>query len=1210
MRVESNRASSAGLNRFSAANAALNNFLQTSAQQKATNGTSGDSQARDSLTLRNSSLFAGASVTSGSISFGKSRQALSQIRSHLENIRSLARDDQGGQLSASKRAANQKQIDDAIGQITQLADIGVNRTTSNAARSTTGSASGGNAGSSFGSSNSNTSRLVNESIITAKPAVLTYAGQSGGLVQDTATFRLTGNLGNVEISVTQGESLADVAARINEQSATTGVVASVSGDNLRFQSAETGRDANVSIELLSSSTLTVSGRNESQLAVFNVDSIQPVENHTISGSIVVASESAELKYLGAAGGTVTDTASFVLTGDLGNAAFTINRGESLTDVAARINQQTNATGVTASVSSDELILNSTAVGSAADIEINVTSLEKAVGVNSNQITSFAVNAIDANSSETLSAEVTASAAVAELVHNGVGGLTTGVGTFELQGANGTATISVSAGESLTAIRDRINSESATTGVVASVDGNELFLHSAASGSDEFVFVKVTSGSFSVSGGSNFDDGKIDYGTDVEVTVNGSNHVGTGNSLSLTTATGSYDFEFVEGFEGVVDSMTFISSSTSDIVNVSPIDNAQISGFQVNSIPLGASDTLSGQVDRAAEQAQLKYAGDAGSVIKDDGTFTLTGNDGSVSISVTADESLSDVADRINAQTNVTGVTATVDGNDLFLNSVAYGSNAQVYVEETAGSFNVSGGTGFNGGKIDYGRDVEARINGTDLVGSGNTLNYSEGAGDYTIQFEPAFEGSFNSITVTSTIGADNLTDGNNVSVSGVNSAQFANFQVDSQVANSVQTISGEVRQLAEQAQLKYAGGKGSVVKDDGTFTLTGNDGSVSFSVSKDESLSDVADRVNAQTNVTGVTATVDGKDLFFNSVTFGSNAQAYVEVTAGEFDVSGGSGFNGGEIDYGKDAIAEFNGVDYTGDGNRISFTDATGSYTVDLEPGFDGQFEPITVRSIDNAFVLAGGNEDGTANGIDARAVINGQNLTGTGNDFTFSDAVGSYSLEVVDAFVGEFDSIDVSYTSGGQFVVTGGNGNGTAVGDDARTTSNRPVVTVSETAETNGNLAKVVAATTVSGRSSPSTSETPLEFSVSVGGRYLSSFALPWIHVSTLGGSSGNLAQLVSGGQNSGLGSKASTALSTIDRALAEVSRVENLLESLSSTVGEESPESTNAQGVPDAPPTSITAQTLTQSSALLSSRAQSVGDVFQHRGDSVLHLLQRLR
>ena len=310
---------------------------------------------------------------------------------------------------------------------------------------------------------------------------------------------------------------------------------------------------------------------------------------------------------------------------------------------------------------------------------------------------------------------------------------------------------------------------------------------------------VTSGKFDVTGGTSFNGGKIDYGTNVAATINGVSYVGNANVVSFNDGFGSFTIEFAGGFQGSFAPISAVSAATADSLNVSRLNSSQLTSFQVNSIARGDFQTISGSVTTAAQKAQLKYSGGAGSVVKNNASFRLEGDLGSANFTVTKDESLSAVAGRINQQTSATGVTATVVNNDLFLNSVNYGDNAKVLVEVTSGTFAVSGGTltilqalPLVTAQIAHGTDVAATIKGVNYVGTGNQLSYSQGTGNFTLNFAAGFQGTFDPIRVASTVAADNLTDGQHVNPTGINKSQFVSFQVNSTVPDSVQTVSGSV----------------------------------------------------------------------------------------------------------------------------------------------------------------------------------------------------------------------------------------------------------------------------------------------------------------------------------------------------------------------------------------------------------------------------------
>ncbi len=170
--------------------------------------------------------------------------------------------------------------------------------------------------------------------------------------------------------------------------------------------------------------------------------------------------------------------------------------------------------------------------------------------------------------------------------------------------------------------------------------------------------------------------------------------------------------------------------------------SQVRDLRVHSIPYGSSPTISGSVTQTATQAQLAYTGDGGSPSHPtvDATFTLTGERGSASISVTTADTLAAVAQRINDNSHKTGVTAAAVGNTLTFTAVDYGSDAGISVAVTSGTFNVTGtGTAI---------DATAVINGRTLTGDGNRFVGSETSFVYEIEFAAGFTGSFSTMTVS------------------------------------------------------------------------------------------------------------------------------------------------------------------------------------------------------------------------------------------------------------------------------------------------------------------------------------------------------------------------------------------------------------------------------------------------------------------------------
>ena len=179
--------------------------------------------------------------------------------------------------------------------------------------------------------------------------------------------------------------------------------------------------------------------------------------------------------------------------------------------------------------------------------------------------------------------------------------------------------------------------------------------------------------------------------------------------------------------------------------VSGRNSNQVIDLKVHSVVPGSTPKISGQVVTSATQAELVYTGSGGQVTEG-ATFTLTGNLGSVEVSVASSEPLSDVAQRINDNSHQTGVTASVDGNDVTLTSVRYGSRAEVSVVVSSGTFDVTGG---DGDGTASGTDASARINGLDAsTVDGNRVTVNRNGLHFEIEFAPGFTGDSDSVTIS------------------------------------------------------------------------------------------------------------------------------------------------------------------------------------------------------------------------------------------------------------------------------------------------------------------------------------------------------------------------------------------------------------------------------------------------------------------------------
>jgi hypothetical protein len=146
--------------------------------------------------------------------------------------------------------------------------------------------------------------------------------------------------------------------------------------------------------------------------------------------------------------------------------------------------------------------------------------------------------------------VTNAATIAAITYNGASGnVGSGDATFTLAGKRGSVAISVTNGQSLDSVADAVNALSHDTGVTASVAGNALNFVSVDYGSQAFVQIAATTGTFAPTGG---DGNGTDYGSDALLSINGRVAAADGNRVTLIE-NGTYaSLELAAGFTGALD----------------------------------------------------------------------------------------------------------------------------------------------------------------------------------------------------------------------------------------------------------------------------------------------------------------------------------------------------------------------------------------------------------------------------------------------------------------------------------------------------------------------------------------------------------------------------------------------------------------------------------------------------------------------------------
>ena len=179
-------------------------------------------------------------------------------------------------------------------------------------------------------------------------------------------------------------------------------------------------------------------------------------------------------------------------------------------------------------------------------------------------------------------------------------------------------------------------------------------------------------------------------------------------------------------------------------NISGVNPSEVADVRVYAKGVDTL-TISGEVTAMATQASLSYTGDTNDEVTDTAVFSLSGNAGTYEVSVTAGDKLNDLADEINANSHKTGITAVHDdpSDTLTFTSVNHGSNAEVDVDVTFGTFDVTSSGTANG------TDATATIDSVEYTGNGNRFTVVNGNTHYEIEFDEDYAGgNFNTITAS------------------------------------------------------------------------------------------------------------------------------------------------------------------------------------------------------------------------------------------------------------------------------------------------------------------------------------------------------------------------------------------------------------------------------------------------------------------------------
>lgn len=191
-------------------------------------------------------------------------------------------------------------------------------------------------------------------------------------------------------------------------------------------------------------------------------------------------------------------------------------------------------------------------------------------------------------------------------------------------------------------------------------------------------------------------------------------------------------------------------------------------------------------------------------------------------------------------------------------------------------------------------------------------------------------GTINRIAQSTSFQGKKLLNGSlDYTVSSVTSTAIDNLRVNAAklADGATQSVVVQVVTSAQTATLGYTGG--TVAGDTVTIEVGGNGGTEQLSFASGTTVSSIVASVNAVKTATGVSATVSGSDIRFESTEFGSAQFVSVKAIAGTFTL-------GTTKDTGQDALVTVNGSQAQAEGRRISFRNSSLDVEFDLDATFN----------------------------------------------------------------------------------------------------------------------------------------------------------------------------------------------------------------------------------------------------------------------------------
>jgi flagellin len=417
--------------------------------------------------------------------------------------------------------------------------------------------------------------------------------------------------------------------------------------------------------------------------------------------------------------------------------------------------------------------------------------------------------------------------------------------------------------------------------------------------------------------------------------------------------------------------------------------------------------------------------------------------------------------------------------------------------------------------------------------------------------------AINTISANTNFAGEGLLDGSKAyttQVSAADTAKLSTYQLNSVAFTGTPTVTlnADVQTAATQGQLYYGFVNGGLSSNT-TLEVSGAQGTNVVTLSKGSSISDIKSAINSVTSATGVQATATA--AVFGTATFGTagsnNGLTFTDIQG----QATGQAVNAKPVTI-KFATAAAN------QNLSVSSTSTSNSVTLTITLGTNGSSTVTSTASDVKALIASSANSSGfvsaTLEGTGAGTVVANQTKTESG-------AVnGSLTLQSQDYGSSQFVGVNVLQ---GTFATTTGSVGGTASSRDVGTDI---VATINGQEAVGNGLTAAVTSTTLQGsitfNTSANVANTTAAITVTGGGSVFQigqeanltgqiNLGIPAVNTAVLGGSSGKLFELGSGGSlslaNVGPSVQGSSLVSVIDDAINQVSTLSGQIGALQSNV-----------------------------------------------------------